>query len=78
MKARYNSNKSWLDKERKEFHLDIHYCVSGQPEVHEASLFRMREKDFHRLHNYCVSNYTTIMEDNFKHLFCDYAFTTSS
>jgi len=46
LKARYKAKESWLDKNNKEFHPGIHYCVGGNTKMYGAALLRLREKDF--------------------------------
>ncbi len=44
--AKYKAPETWLDKNGKEFHPGIHYCVGGNTKVYGAALLRMRERDF--------------------------------
>lgn len=46
IKARYKAKETWLDKNNKEFHPGIHYCVGGNTKMYGAALLRLREKDF--------------------------------
>ena len=47
--AKYKAKEAWLDKNGKEFHPGIHYCVGGNTKVYGAALLRMRERDFTEL-----------------------------
>lgn len=46
IKGRYTADEPWIDKNGKEFHPGIHYCVGGNTKFYGAALFRMREEDF--------------------------------
>ncbi|OIP84924.1 MAG: dehydrogenase [Porphyromonadaceae bacterium CG2_30_38_12] len=52
LKARYKAHETWKDKEGKEFHPGIHYCVGGNTKVYGAALLRMREHDFKEVKHY--------------------------
>lgn len=52
IKARYKAKEAWKDKDGKEFHPGIHYCVGGNTKVYGAALLRMRERDFGELHHH--------------------------
>jgi len=52
VKARYKAHETWLDKDGKEFHPGIHYCVGGNTKVYGAALLRMREEDFGKVHHH--------------------------
>lgn len=46
LNARYKAKDPWLDKNEKEFHPGIHYCVGGNTKMYGAALLRLREEDF--------------------------------
>ncbi len=50
--AKYKAKESWLDKNGKEFHPGIHYCVGGNTKVYGSALLRMREQDFEEVHHH--------------------------
>ncbi|MCB0517780.1 MAG: GMC family oxidoreductase [Saprospiraceae bacterium] len=52
LKGRYKANENWKDKNGKEFHPGIHYCVGGNTKVYGSALLRMREKDFGELQHH--------------------------
>lgn len=49
IKARYKAKETWFDKNNKEFHPGIHYCVGGNTKMYGAALLRLREEDFREI-----------------------------
>jgi len=45
LRTRYKAKEAWLDKNGKEFHPGIHYCVGGNTKMYGAALLRLREED---------------------------------
>lgn len=52
IKARYKAKETWLDRNNKEFHPGIHYCVGGNTKMYGAALLRLREKDFEEIQHH--------------------------
>ena len=50
--AKYKAHETWKDKNEKEFHPGIHYCVGGNTKVYGAALLRMRKEDFKELQHH--------------------------
>jgi len=67
IKARYKAKETWLDKNNKEFHPGIHYCVGGNTKMYGAALLRLREKDFEEIqHHGGISPAWPISYENLK------------
>ncbi|NCQ12391.1 MAG: GMC family oxidoreductase, partial [Bacteroidetes bacterium] len=67
IKARYKAKETWLDKNNKEFHPGIHYCVGGNTKMYGAALLRLREKDFEEIkHHGGISPAWPISYDDLK------------
>lgn len=50
--AKYKAKETWTDKNGKEFHPGIHYCVGGNTKVYGSALLRLREQDFGELQHH--------------------------
>lgn len=44
--SKYKAAEIWYDRDGKEFHPGIHYCVGGNTKVYGAALLRFRKEDF--------------------------------
>ena len=44
--SKYKAAETWYDRDGKEFHPGIHYCVGGNTKVYGAALLRFRKEDF--------------------------------
>ena len=44
--ARYQADETWVGKDGRDIHPQLHYYVGGNSKVYGAALFRLREHDF--------------------------------